>query len=316
MPSVSLTRRQYLWMAAPFAATPFAAAPSANAQEPTILVHEHVLVDFIGASRIHPGRYDADDAFRVIKPYLDTIARLGCKRFQECTPNYLGRNPALLRRLEDATGIEMWTNTGLYAARNHIFLPDFAHQESAAQLAARWIEESRKGVDGMKPRFLKIGVNRGPLGELDRKIVRAGAICSRETGLTIASHTGDGAAALEQLEIVQSEKVKPEKFVWVHANSEKDHGIHRKMAQSGAWVEFDGISEKQAGWHLECVGFMSEAGLLHRTLISQDAGWYRPGEPDQKAFRGYDFLYSGFLPKLDSKTRRQLMWDNPRAAFG
>lgn len=306
MSSSNPDRRQFLGMAAAFHAAP----------DPTILVHEHVLVDFIGADKIHPGRYDEDDAFRVIKPYLDAIAGLGCKRFQDCAPNYLGRNPKLLRRLQDATGIEMWTNTGLYAARNHIFLPSFAHQETAHQLAARWIEEYRRGVDGVKPRFIKIGVNRGPLHELDRKIVRAGAICSRETGLTLASHTGNGAAAVEQLEIILSEKARPDKFVWVHANGEKDHTLHRRLAQAGAWVEFDGISAKQADWHLQCVEFMRTAGLLHRTLVSQDAGWYRPGEPDQSAYRGYEFIYSGFLPRLDAATRRQLMWTNPRAAFG
>ncbi|MBL8229943.1 MAG: hypothetical protein JNL98_15755 [Bryobacterales bacterium] len=300
------TRRECLAMAAAFTAAP----------EPSILVHEHVLVDFIGADKIHPGRYNADDAFRVIKPYLDQIATLGCKRFQECTPNYLGRDPKLLRRLGDATGIELWTNTGLYGARDHIFLPAFTRQETAEQLAARWIDEHRKGLDGVKPRFIKIGVNRGPLNELDRKIVRAGAICSRETGLTLASHTGNGTAALEQLEIVNEVKARPGKFVWVHANSEKDHGIHLKVAQAGAWVEFDGISPKQAEWHLECVEFMRKAGLLNRTLISQDAGWYRPGEADQKAYRGYSFIYSDFLPRLDPKVRRQLMWQNPRAAFG
>jgi predicted metal-dependent phosphotriesterase family hydrolase len=35
--------------------------------------------------------------------------------------------------------------------------------------------------------------------------------------LTIVIHTGDGAAAVEQLEIVTSGKVGPAKFVWVHA---------------------------------------------------------------------------------------------------
>ena len=92
--------------------------------------------------------------------------------------------------------------------------------------------------------------------------MRAAAITSRETGLTIASHTGDGAAAIEQLEIVTSERVDPAKFVWVHAQNERDHTIHEKVAQAGAWVEFDGIGPKSAAFHLECVRFLTAKGLL------------------------------------------------------
>ena len=131
----------------------------------------------------------------------------------------------------------------MYGAADHKFVPAFAWGEPAAQLAKRWIAETR---EAWRPRFIKIGVNRGPLDEIDRKLVQAAAITSRETGLTIASHTGDGAAAVEQLEIVTAERVSPAKFVWVHAQNERDHGLHEKVARQGAWVEFDGIGPETA----------------------------------------------------------------------
>ncbi|MEO7653179.1 MAG: phosphotriesterase, partial [Bryobacteraceae bacterium] len=177
------------------------ALQGATAPLHTILVHEHVMVDFRGADQAHPGPYDPEAVFRIAKPKLDDIYKLGCRRFQDATPNFLGRDTKLLRKLADATGLEIWTNTGLYAARDHKFLPAYAKPETAEQIAARWTAEFRNGVDGMKPGFIKIGVNRAPLGDLDRKIVRAAAICSKQTGLTIASHTaGSGPAAIEQLQ--------------------------------------------------------------------------------------------------------------------
>jgi phosphotriesterase-related protein len=178
------------------------------------------------------------------------------------------------------------------------------------------VDEARRGVDGMRPRFIKTGVNKGPLSEIDAKLVRAAAIASRETGLTIASHTGNGAAALEELDIVVSEKVAPAKFVWVHAQSEKDHAVHEKVARAGAWVEFDGIGAKSLDWHLQCVRHMSGQGLLGRTLVSQDSGWYRVGEPSGGDYRPYTFIYTDFLPRLGSAETRALMWENPRQAFG
>jgi len=282
----------------------------------TILVHEHVMVDFIGADQIRPGRYDPDEVFRVARPKLEEVRRFGCRRLLECTPAFLGRDAKLMRRLADATGVEIWINTGLYGAGGHKFVPAFAREESAAQLAARWTAEFRRGVDGVKPRFIKTGVQNGPLDPLDRKLVEAAAICSRETGLTIASHTGDGQAALEQLEILASVGVNPAKFVWVHAQNEKNHAIHEKVARLGAWVEFDGIQAKSADWHLECVRFMEERGLLRRALISQDSGWYHVGEPGGGNYRGYTYLYTDFLPRLAPAVVRQLMVDNPVEAFG
>ncbi len=292
------------------------ALPAASASPATILVHEHVLVDFIGADKIAPGRYDPEEVFRAAKPKLEEVAQLGCRRFQDCTPNFLGRDPRLLRRLSDATGIEIWTNTGLYSARNHAFLPEYAKRETSEQLARRWEKEWREGVDGVKPRFIKIGVNRGPLDELDRKVIEAAALCSQRTGLTIASHTGNGAAAIEQIEIVQRMKASPGKFVWVHAYNKKDQSLHEKAARAGAWVEFDGIGPKSLDWHLTCLRHMDELGLLNRVLISQDAGWYHVGEPGGGTYRAYSTIYKDFLPMLPEGWVQQLLVRNPVQAFG
>src|SRR5512139_2577826 len=60
------------------------------------LSHEHVLVDFIGADRVSRERYDANEAYEVILPYLRRARDLGCRGFVECTPAYLGRDPELL----------------------------------------------------------------------------------------------------------------------------------------------------------------------------------------------------------------------------
>src|SRR5919198_1304461 len=85
----------------------------------SVLVHEHILVDFIGADKTHPGRYDPDEVFRIARPKLEEARQCGCRRLQECTPNFIGRDAKLIARLADAAGIDIWTNTGLYGAANH-----------------------------------------------------------------------------------------------------------------------------------------------------------------------------------------------------
>ena len=86
-------------------------------------------------------------------------------------------------------------------------------------------------------------------------------------------------------------------------------------ARAGAWVEFDGINAKSAGWHLDCLQFMASKDLLGHTLISQDSGWYHVGESGGGEYRGYTYIYTDFLPRLEPAWIQRLMIDNPAKAF-
>ncbi len=50
------------------------------------LPHEHIMVDFIGADKVSRDRYNADEVFEVMLPYLKEIRALGVTGFVECTP--------------------------------------------------------------------------------------------------------------------------------------------------------------------------------------------------------------------------------------
>jgi phosphotriesterase-related protein len=286
------------------------------------LMHEHVLVDFIGADQVSPQRYDANHAFATVLPHLLRARKDGCRTLVECTPAFLGRDVALLRRLSEASGLHILTNTGLYGAAKDKHLPRYAFTESAEQLAARWTREFEQGIDGaaIKPAFMKIGVDDAPLSEVDRKLVRAAALTSRSTGLPIASHTGTGMAAIAELEVLDTGGVPPSSFIWVHAQSERDPAFHTRAAKAGAWVEFDGISDTSIDRHVELVVLMKTQGLLGRVLVSHDAGWYRVGEPGGGQFRPFDTLFTRFIPALTAAGMttsevNQLLVDNPRQAL-
>lgn len=287
-----------------------------------VLPHEHVLVDFIGADRVSPDRYDRTAAFEKALPHLRRLVSLGCRTLVECTPAFIGRDPVLLRDLARATGLHILTNTGYYGAADDKFLPPHAFTESAAALAARWIREAREGIEGtgIRPAFMKIGVDAGPLSEVDGKLVDAAAQTTRETGLPIWSHTGDGVAAMAQIERLARERVPLSRFVWVHAQNEKDPAVHAGAASRGAWVSFDGLSESSFDRHVELILGMRRRGLLGRVLVSHDAGWYHVGEPDGGTYRPHDLLFTDGLPALrkhglSDAEIRQLIEENPRQAI-
>jgi phosphotriesterase-related protein len=264
------------------------------------LPHEHVLVDFIGAEKVSRERYDRDEVFRVVLPHLREVERTGCRALVECTPAYLGRDPVLLKRLAEATGLHLLTNTGYYGARGGQHLPPHVQQESADRLAERWLSEWKSGIEGsgVRPGFIKIGVDRGPLTSTNRKLVRAAARAHLECGLTVACHTGDGDAAMEEMAILREEGVDPSAWIWVHAQNAKDRKLHRQAARRGGWVELDGIRPKSIERHVALVRNMKQDGLLDRVLLSHDAGWYSVGEPGGGKFRSYTTLFEQFLPAL------------------
>jgi len=286
------------------------------------LMHEHVLVDFTGPREVSPSRYDPDQAFKVALPHLVKVRELGCESVLECTPAYIGRDVRLLQRLADASGLHILTNAGYYGAANDKYLPLHAFTETADRLAARWVREAEHGIDGtpIRPGFMKIGVDEAPLSDVDAKLVRAAAIAHRATGLSIASHTTTGAAAMAEIELLDRAGVSADAFIWVHAHNERDTSFHTRAAKAGAWVEFDGVAEDSISRHVELVQQMKTAGLLGHVLLSHDAGWYHVGEPGGGEFRPYTTLFTKLIPALadagiTKEEVRRMLVENPRRAL-
>lgn len=283
------------------------------------LMHEHILVDFIGADRVSRARYDPEAVFKAALPPLQQLRELGGQTLVECTPMYLGRDPALLRRLSEASGIHLLTNTGQY---QEPFLPPATFTLSAEELAQSWIAEARAGIEGtgIRPGIIKVAVNAGDrLIPVQEKIVRAAARTHAATGLPIAAHTGRGPVE-HILEVLAEEKVAAEAFIWVHAQAEPDVARLARAAERGAWIELDGIAPDTVAQHVALVLALLERELGGRVLVSHDAGWYHVGEEGGGTFRPFDTLFTAFLPALrqagvSEETITQLLVANPRAVL-
>ena len=288
----------------------------------TTLIHEHFLVDFIGADKIDYDRWDGDDVVKKVLPYLLEAKQYGVKTILDCTPAFLGRDVKLQKRLADESGLQIITNTGYYGAVGNKYLPKWAFTETAEQLAKRWINEFENGIENttVKPGFIKISVNPEHLSELHQKLVRAAALTHLQTGLTICSHTGIAIPAFEEIELLQKMKVHPSAFVWVHAQAEKDLTLHVKAAKLGAWISLDGIGWGNFEKYADAIDNLRSARMLNKILISHDAGWYKPGEKDGGIFTGYTNIFKELIPLLNKRgftdnDIQQLLIKNPAEAF-
>ena len=284
------------------------------------LSHEHVLVDFIGADKISPSRWKHDAVIKKVLPYLSEMKAKGFKSIVECTPAFIGRDVRLLQKLSEQSGLHILTNTGYYGASDNKYLPKWAFTESAEQLAEQWINEFKNGIDGtsVKPGFIKTGVNSGALSELHQKLIKAAALTHLKTGLTICSHTGPALPAYQELDILKSNDVHPSAFVWVHASGSDEDFI--KIGKMGCWISLDGIGKDNLDKNEKIISLLKADGLLNQVLISHDAGWYKPGEPDGGEFKGFTTIPDKFVPLLKTKgfsekEINQLLIENPTKAF-
>jgi phosphotriesterase-related protein len=288
----------------------------------TTLIHEHILVDFIGADKTGYHRWNREEVISKVLPYLQEVKEYGVKTMLECTPAYLGRDPQLLKMLSEMSGIQILTNTGFYGAADDNYIPSFAYEVDADSLAAIWINEFEKGIEGtgIRPGFIKISVDTNSvLSEIDEKIVRAAIITHRATGLTIVSHSIPDGAAFAQLNLLEQGGILPEAWVWTHAGECSAEG-RLKAAKRGAWISIDNVNKAELNSIVNMIVQLKAAGLLNRLLISHDAGWFDPEELDGGGFIGYTDIFTHLVPALKqidfSQTEiDQLLIENPKKAY-
>lgn len=297
----------------------------------TTLVHEHVLVDWIGADSTGYNRWNREKVVERVLPFITEAKERGVQTIIECTGRYLGHDPFVLDELSQQSGIQFLANTGYYGAADNKYIPESAYRENAEEIAARWINEFENGIDGsgVRPGIMKISVaQEQSLSKLHRKIVRAAVLTHLKTGMTIVSHTVGDVPAFEQINLLKTEGVSPSAWVWTHAQSGSVEANIR-AAGEGAWISLDGVNhdpshdpgeEGSIEWFVNRIENLKEAGLLNKILLSHDAGWYTAGELNGGNFRGYTDIFDHLIPALKAngfseEEIRQLTVINPQMAY-
>jgi len=295
------------------------------------LIHEHIMVDWIGADSTGQHRWERSEIVERALPYLEEVKEYGVTTFLDCTPAYLGRDPYVLKELADRTGLHILTNTGYYGSGNNKYIPEGAMNAPAKEMASHWIREFKHGIDGsdIRPGFIKISVeDEENLSGIHRNLVMAAGLTHLETGMTIVSHTGSDSPAMAQIRVLKEMGVSPRAFVWTHAQNGTMTG-YLQAAGQGAWISLDnidgGTSNKPDGtgniaWFVKTLLELKDQGILDHILISHDAGWYNVGEKNGGNYRGYTDLFTKLIPQLEKhgftkKDIDMVLKENPKRAY-
>lgn len=290
-----------------------------------MLPHEHLFTDLRRPQAEGYAQAEPQAVVRVMEPYLYEAEEAGVTVLAECSTVGVGRNVAVLQSLARSTSIHIIAPTGVYREG---FVPSELEDRSVEGMAALWIRELREGIGdtGVRAGFIKLALSEGGATALEVRNMRAAVDASKETDAVIAIHTPDGTAGRRAMDLLEEFGLDLSRFIWVHANLETNTVVHLEAAERGAFVEFDAVGaewqDQRAllGYTLNLIAEGYEAQIL----LSHDAGWFDPSQPDGhpqgNAIRGFTEIPQTFIPKLLSNGVSEdqvelLTQTNPHRAF-
>lgn len=235
----------------------------------TALIHEHLSCDLSTSFGPEYVLQDEETMASELAAALDAGVRL----VVDSGNSGHHRDPAFLRRISVASGVRVVASTGHYRDG---FFPDYVETERADQLAARMVAEIRSGIEGTDVRagaIGEIGTSSGTPTAAERKVFQAAAMAQAETGVPLMTHTAEGLAWQEQLDMLRVGGADLNRVVIGHMDCLADTGAHRAIIDAGAWLGFDRINSLR--WQSDNVRVDSllhliKAGYAGRIVLSHD----------------------------------------------
>jgi phosphotriesterase-related protein len=221
----------------------------------------------------------------------------------------MGRDLNFLKRLSAKSGMPIVAGFGYYTQP---FYPPEIARWNETKITTELVRQA-----GTTP----LGV----LGEIgtwhdmstdERKVFRAVANAHLQTNLSIITHTDYGRGALEQLDLLESQGVKPDRVVIGHLGGLADEKaeVPKAICKRGAFVGYDRQGAPDDSAQIPAVLSLLEAGYVDNILFSSDFGL----APDLQVSGGpgYAKTVTVFVPKLraagvSENLLHRILVDNP-----
>ncbi|GAB2771407.1 phosphotriesterase family protein [Streptomyces daliensis] len=296
--------------------------------------HDHL---FLRSPRL-PGQELAD--LEAAEAELRGFAALGGRSVVQWTPYGMGRRSGALVELARRTGVHLVAATGLHQAAHYApgasgepgdvsarDLPGYGSDdpsEGLAELADLFTEELTQGVRGgvcgerARAGLIKVAGGCHGLDPHARRTLGAAARAHHGTGAPVAVHLEGGTAAPDVLALLCGELGVPARSVLLgHLGRFPDTGLHREVAEAGAWLVFDGPSRAHHATDrrlFDCLAALVEDGHGARLLVGADtttaAARGAPGMP---------YLLRTLRPRMEREfgpeLAEQVFVRNPARAF-
>lgn len=258
--------------------------------------HEHLLLD----SNRPEYMGDLDKVLNhpeIAIQELESYHQSGGRTLVEATPPDLGRDPRGLRRIAEASSVNIVMGMGLY---REPYYPPWVDFGSTQELTELFIHEIDNGVgdSGIRPGIIgEIGSHRAWVSAREERVFRAAGRAQRERGLGLMTHTPPGAAA-QQLAILDEEGTDLTKVAIGHADTWLDLDYHLSILATGAFLSFDHVGNPvyPDDWRAQQTADLIRRGFTDQILLSTDI--YMRRRLKAWGGAGYGFLIDAFVPRL------------------
>ncbi len=259
-------------------------------------MHEH-LHGFSGSEPSDPDLNLDSEAAAALELLLFRGAGGGA--MVEMSPQDYSRNPFVLKRLSETTGVHIVMVTGYIKAAS---ANKFVEHKRVNEIADELIKDIQEGVGdtGIKAGLLKAGSSLNAITANEEKMLRGAARAQRETGALISTHTEAGTMALEQIAIFKEENVPPEKILIGHMDRKLDYDYHLEVAKTGVTLGYDQFSKEKYAPDFRRIEFLTKlfkVGYGQQIAISGDLA-RRSDLTSYGGGPGYTFLLWRIKPWL------------------
>ncbi len=255
------------------------------------LIHEHFAFGYPGWQGDSGYTDKEDEALSHSIAVATEIKKSGIKTVVDATPNDCGRNPLLLKKVSEETGLNIICSSGYYyegeGAPAYFKIRDALGGDMAGEVYDLFKREVTEGIGktGVKAGVFKLASSKDEITAYEKAFFKAAAKVSTEENISIITHTQEGSQGIEQADLLLSEGVEPSKVLIGHCCCNTDLDYLMSIMEKGVFIGFDRFGV-QGGWgapnddrRIACLIGLIGAGYVDNIMVSQDKVNYWLGRP-------------------------------------
>jgi len=237
------------------------------------LIHEHVRFRDEAVAAEWPVRYDEQGELDAALEAVGAARQHGVATIVDPTAMFGGRDVRFMKRVADATGVQVVACTGIYS---YDYLPHYFANRDVDVMADHFVADIEVGIQGTEIRaaFLKCAADAAGVTENVEKIHRAVARASVRTGAPIMAHSMPAVATgPRQVEIFQEEGVDLARVQIAHCGDTEDVDYIEGLIEKGVYVGLDRYGLEMylpIGQRNATAAELLRRGYAERLMISQD----------------------------------------------
>ena len=303
-----------------------------------VLMHEHVFIRTESFQWGWPGfgGWDEEEQLAAASERLTALKQRGVDTILDMTVPGIGRDPALVARAVDGTGLKVMFATGYYTYDNlpfpfHYRGPQKMLDGDDRLLESLFEKDLTEGIGdtGIRAAVLKVATDAQGMTEDVERLTRAIAGVHTRTGTVICTHThAQTQRGLDQQRIFKEHGVDLGRVMIGHSNETTDLDYLEKVIENGSYVGWDRcgldvIVPLEA--QLDTLAELCKRGYAERLMLSHDKAsfmdWFSDAEIDAAVPNWhYAYIHNGVLPGLRDRgvsdgQIEQILMRNPRDFF-